>query len=172
MSDAGLEGLLVGELKGVPESVSLEVSKWLLSRDILLELPPLELRFNSAMLYRTEGRGQLDTDNSQNRRMVTSQNQRKVSHPLLSLHQFRRQILVELLLLYMRCFNLHPFLQHVDVVGLSVHCGKQRVTLGDIATTGPAQSVWSVAISSAWNCLRYWTEFWNLAYSNVGTGEV
>lgn len=50
MSDTGLEGLQVGELKGVPESVSLELSRWLLSREIRLELPPLELRFNSAVL--------------------------------------------------------------------------------------------------------------------------
>lgn len=51
MSDTGLEGLLAGEVKGVPESVSLELSRWLLSREIRLEFPPLELRFNSAMLY-------------------------------------------------------------------------------------------------------------------------
>lgn len=50
VSDTGLEGLLVGELKGVPESVSLELSRWLLSREIRFELPPFELRFNSAML--------------------------------------------------------------------------------------------------------------------------
>lgn len=50
MSDTGLEGLLVGELKGVPESVSLELSRWLLSREMRLELPPLELRFSSAKL--------------------------------------------------------------------------------------------------------------------------
>lgn len=56
VSEAGLEGLLVGvgELKGVPESVSLELSRWLLSREIRLELPPLELRFSSAMLCRRD----------------------------------------------------------------------------------------------------------------------
>lgn len=54
VSDVGLEGLLVGEVKGVPESVSLELSRWLLSSEILLELPPLELRFNSAMLCTKE----------------------------------------------------------------------------------------------------------------------
>lgn len=57
VSDAGLEGLLVGELKGVPESVSLELSRGLLSREIRLELPPLELRFISAMLCGKEKRG-------------------------------------------------------------------------------------------------------------------
>lgn len=56
MSDAGLRGLPVGELKGVPESVSLELSRWLLSREIRFELPPLELRLNSAMLCTNEGR--------------------------------------------------------------------------------------------------------------------
>lgn len=50
MSDTGLEGLLAGEVKGVPVSVSLELSRWLLSREMRLELPPLELRFSSAML--------------------------------------------------------------------------------------------------------------------------
>lgn len=50
VSDAGFKGLLVGELKGVPESVSLELSRWLLSREIRLEFPPLELRLSSAML--------------------------------------------------------------------------------------------------------------------------
>lgn len=44
------------------------------------------------------------------------------SHPLLFLHQLRRKILMKLLLLYMSCFYLHPLLEHVDVVGLSVHC--------------------------------------------------
>lgn len=61
MSDTGLEGLLAGEVKGVPVSVSLELSRWLLSREMRLELPPLELRFNSAMLCgerRAEGGGQ------------------------------------------------------------------------------------------------------------------
>lgn len=50
VSDTGLEGLPAGEVKGVPVSVSLELSRWLLSREMRLELPPLELRFNSAML--------------------------------------------------------------------------------------------------------------------------
>lgn len=45
-------------------------------------------------------------------------------HPLLPLHQFRRKVLMELLLLHMCCFDLHPVLQHVDVVCLSVHCGE------------------------------------------------
>lgn len=44
------------------------------------------------------------------------------SHPLLPLHQLGRKVLVELLLLHMRGFDLHAVLQHVDVVGLSVHC--------------------------------------------------
>lgn len=44
------------------------------------------------------------------------------SNPFLPLDQLRRQILVELLLLHMRGFNLHAVLQHVDVVGLSVNC--------------------------------------------------
>lgn len=44
------------------------------------------------------------------------------SHPLLPLHQLGRKVLVELLLLHVRGFDLHAFLQHVDVVGLSVHC--------------------------------------------------
>lgn len=52
---------------------------------------------------------------------------RKISHPLLLLHQFRRQVLMELFLLHMCCFNLHPFLQHVDIVGLSVHCREQHL---------------------------------------------
>lgn len=43
-------GLLAGEVKGVPVSVSLELSRWLLSSEMRLELPPLELRFSSAML--------------------------------------------------------------------------------------------------------------------------
>lgn len=53
----------------------------------------------------------------------------KMSHPLLLLHQFRRKVLMELFLLYMCCFNLHPILQHVDVVCLSVHCREQHVML-------------------------------------------
>lgn len=44
------------------------------------------------------------------------------SHPLLSLNQLRRKILVELLLPHVSGFDLHAVLQHVDVVGLSVHC--------------------------------------------------
>lgn len=44
------------------------------------------------------------------------------SHPLLPLHQLGRKVLVELLLLHVRGFDLHAVLQHVDVVGLSVHC--------------------------------------------------
>ncbi len=54
---------------------------------------------------------------------------RNMSHPLLPLHQFRRKVLMELFLLHMCCFNLHPFLQHVDIVGLSVHCTEQHVML-------------------------------------------
>lgn len=50
VSEAGLDCLQGGELKGVPVSVSLELSRWLLSREIRFELPPLELRFKSAML--------------------------------------------------------------------------------------------------------------------------
>ncbi len=60
VSDVGFNGLLVGELKGVPESVSLELSRWLLSREIRLELPPLELRFNSAMLCAKEDSGEIN----------------------------------------------------------------------------------------------------------------
>lgn len=44
------------------------------------------------------------------------------SHPLLPLDQLRRKILVELLLPHVSGFDLHAVLQHVDVVGLSVHC--------------------------------------------------
>lgn len=49
---SGLEGLFVdtGELKGVPLSVSLELSKQLLSRDDLLDCGPLELRLTSERL--------------------------------------------------------------------------------------------------------------------------
>lgn len=126
MSDTGLEGLQVGELKGVPESVSLELSRWLLSREIRLELPPLELRFNSAVLC-AKKKKQTDT------RQLIFKHVFKVfvpttagrqPHPLLPLHQFRRKVLMELLLLHMCCFDLHPVLQHVDVVCLSVHCGE------------------------------------------------
>lgn len=52
--------------------------------------------------------------------------QGKTTHPLLLLHQFGRKVLMELFLLHVRRFNLHPILQHVDVVGLSVNCRKQR----------------------------------------------
>lgn len=55
VSEGGFDGLQGGELKGVPVSVSLELSRWLLSREIRLELPPFELRFKSAMLC-SEGR--------------------------------------------------------------------------------------------------------------------
>lgn len=44
------------------------------------------------------------------------------SDPFLPLHQLSRQVLMQLLLLHMRGFNLHAVLQHVDVVCLSVHC--------------------------------------------------
>lgn len=54
MSEAGFESLQGGELKGVPVSVSLELSRWLLSREIRFELPPLELRFRSARLCSKE----------------------------------------------------------------------------------------------------------------------
>lgn len=50
VSETGLTGLLAGEVKGVPKSVSLELSRWELSREMRLELPPLELRLSSAML--------------------------------------------------------------------------------------------------------------------------
>lgn len=37
---------------------------------------------------------------------------------------------MELFLLHVRCFNLHPILQHVDVVCLSVHCRDESLTTG------------------------------------------
>lgn len=57
VSEAGFESLQGGELKGVPVSVSLELSRWLLSREIRFELPPLELRFKSAMLCSKKNKG-------------------------------------------------------------------------------------------------------------------
>lgn len=46
--------------------------------------------------------------------------QRK-THSLLLLHQLGREVLMELLLLHVHGLDLHAVLQHVDVVGLSVH---------------------------------------------------
>lgn len=116
MSEAGLDCLQGGELKGVPVSVSLELSRWLLSREIRFELPPLELRFKSAMLC--------SKDTSQRRKVsagaLHADEPRSKSHPLLLLHQLGGKVQVELLLLHMRGFDLHPVLQHVDVVGLPV----------------------------------------------------
>lgn len=53
-----MEGLFVdtGELKGVPLSVSLELSKQLLSRDDLLDCGPLELRLTSERLCWKRGK--------------------------------------------------------------------------------------------------------------------
>lgn len=118
VSEAGFEGLQGGELKGVPVSVSLELSRWLLSREIRFELPPFELRFKSAMLCSKENieRKNINAEN------FHADEQRSKAHPLLLLHKFWGKVEIELLLLYMCCFNLHPILQHVDVVCLSVHC--------------------------------------------------
>lgn len=118
-----MEGLPAGEVKGVPVSVSLELSRWLLSREMRLELPPLELRFSSAMLceeqHVTQDEGQSKNKTASAGVVVAVAGQ---SHPLLPLNQLRRKVLVELLLLHVSGFDLHAVLQHVDVVGLSVHC--------------------------------------------------
>lgn len=118
MSEAGLDCLQGGELKGVPVSVSLELSRWLLSREIRFELPPFELRFKSAMLC--------SKDSTQRRKVSAGRlhagEPRPKSHPLLLLHQLGGKVEVELPLLHMRGFDLHSILQHVDVVGLPVDC--------------------------------------------------
>lgn len=51
---SGLEGLFVdtGELKGVPLSVSLELSKQLLSRDDLLDWGPLERLISERLCWK------------------------------------------------------------------------------------------------------------------------
>lgn len=58
-----------------------------------------------------------------NRNTVPAERQQNEnSDPFLSLYEFSREVLMQLLLLHMCCFDLHPVFQHVDVVSLSVHC--------------------------------------------------
>lgn len=131
--DSDLQGLLtgVGELKGVPVSVSLELSSWLPSSEQRFEPPPLELRFRSPKLWwdgKIRNSCQLPTTHWHHSSQYFHFKKRSLYLLLASVHKFSRQVLVQLLLFHMCSFNSHSIFQHVNIAGLSVDC-KESTTL-------------------------------------------
>lgn len=82
-------------------------------------------------LWRTTGRGRRSVWKQHNSVFVAVGGE---SHPLLPLNQLGRKVLVELLLLHVRGFDLHAVLQHVDVVGLSVHCNVTTLQRSELSS--------------------------------------